>query len=334
MLWVGVVLVKLLKIKTLQMYRLTFILIFCGVFTLMHAKSPHGDKHTIDCATCHTTDNWNKIKENGFNHNKTKFPLTGQHKAIACKQCHSTLKFEDAKTECNSCHTDVHQGTTGHDCDRCHTTNSWIIPNTRTLHQQAGFPLKGAHATADCNRCHTSASKLRFDNIRTDCFACHKDKYYATAGKPFDHKVLGFDTDCARCHNMSGMDWNSIGKGFDHSYFPLTGGHNIDCNECHYEGDYRKRLSTDCFSCHSSKKAVATAVMPVHTTKFAKFSCNECHTAKSWNNVSFKQHDAWGKIYSGEHKGEWDKCTDCHNNDAAYVANCRKCHDFSSGRLP
>lgn len=295
-------------------------------------KSPHGPKMKIDCTTCHKTDGWNQIKEKGFNHNKTKFPLVGQHKTVDCKQCHTTLKFEEAKTDCASCHKDIHEGTVGKDCARCHTSNSWIVSNIRQIHQRQGFVLLGAHAVVDCNRCHTSASLQRFDNIRSDCFSCHQSEYESTS-KP-KHKELGFGTDCARCHSMAGRDWTSNGKGFDHGFFPLTGGHNISCESCHWDNfSKEENLSTQCTSCHSP--GPANTKYPAHTTKYKNYECNACHNTSSWaGGVSFKQHDSWGKIYSGKHKGKWSSCNDCHNNDAAYVANCRKCHNFSTGNLP
>ncbi|MDD3320525.1 MAG: hypothetical protein PHS59_03685 [Paludibacter sp.] len=310
------------------MYRFIYIILFCFITFSIDAKSPHGEKFNVDCATCHVTQNWTTIKK-GYDHNKTKFPLTGQHKNVDCMKCHVSLEFSTAKSKCYECHADVHQGTTGRDCERCHNTSSWIVTRIQSIHQEAGFPLRGEHQTADCNRCHTSASKLQFNNIRTDCYACHKTDYYGTAGKPYDHAVLGFDTDCAHCHNMTGTEWNSIGKGFDHSFFPLVGGHNLSCNECHINGDYRVKLSTDCTSCHSGKKAEATALNPAHTSLFSKYSCAECHTTQTWDNVKFKQHDAFYKIYSGHHKNAWTKCTDCHVNDAGFDATntCSRCHN-------
>lgn len=303
------------------------LLIYTSNIVAVNKKSPHGEKFNIDCTTCHVTENWQKIKP-GFDHNKTKFPLRGQHTNVKCKACHTDLDFSKAPSDCNACHTDVHQGTTGNDCARCHNTNSWIVTKIKSLHQEVGFPLRGSHQTADCNRCHTSASSLRFENIKTDCYACHKDKYLSTIGKHYDHQALGFDTDCARCHNMIGMNWNSIGKGFDHGFFPLTGGHNLDCNECHIDGNYKKRLSSDCVSCHGGKKVQAAAVFPAHNTIYARYSCGECHTNQTWNTVKFKQHDAWWGIYSGNHKGKWVRCIDCHTNDAGYDAKntCNRCH--------
>lgn len=318
-----------------MIYRLFLLIIFGFGIISVHAesqKSPHGPELKIDCTTCHKTDGWQQIKENGFNHNKTKFPLVGQHKTVSCKQCHTTLKFNEAKTDCASCHTDIHEGTVGKDCARCHTPNSWIVTNVRQIHQQQGFALIGSHATADCNRCHTSASTLRFNNIRSDCFACHQAQYDATTTP--NHKLTGFGTDCAKCHNMVGRDWTANGKGFDHGFFPLTGSHNVSCESCHWDNfSPAENLSTACSSCHSP--GPANTKYPAHTTKYKSFECNACHNTSSWaGGVNFKQHDSWGKIYSGEHKGEWSSCTDCHNNDAAYVANCSKCHHFSTGKLP
>ena len=98
-----------------------------------------------------------------FNHNKTKFALTGQHTDVNCRQCHSSLIFSEAKTECNECHQDVHQATTGLDCSRCHTPASWLVNNITEIHQMSRFPLLGAHRTADCSDCHKSETLVRFD---------------------------------------------------------------------------------------------------------------------------------------------------------------------------
>ena len=308
---------------------ITFLMLF-GV-QLNAINSPHGEKLKIDCTVCHVTEDWTKIKTDGFNHNKTKFPLKGQHKSVSCKKCHPTLVFDKAPLECAACHTDIHEGTVGKDCGRCHNQNSWIVPNIRQIHQRAGFPLVGAHAAADCNRCHTSASLLRFNNIRTDCYSCHQTQYELTT-KP-NHKATGMGTDCQRCHNMAGQSWLSIGHGFDHGRFPLVGGHNIQCDQCHLNNDFKTKLSTDCSTCHDP--GPANASVPAHTTKFKSFACSDCHSVISWSVVKFPKHDQlYGKIYSGTHKGKWSACTDCHQNTTTYTSNCSKCHNFSSGSLP
>jgi hypothetical protein len=313
------------------MRKLILYILFSLLVTYTFAtKSIHGENFKIDCVVCHTSDNWKKIKDGGFNHNKTRFPLVGQHKTANCRQCHKSLDFSKAPTDCASCHTDIHQGTVGRDCQRCHKPTSWIVSNIKQIHRQTGFPLVGAHATADCNRCHVSASLLRFDNIRTDCYACHKAQYDATQVP--NHRQAGFDTDCARCHNMVGRDWNSYGKGFDHGAFPLTGAHKLACDACHIDNNYKVKLSTNCSSCHGVDNSNS---VPAHKTKFLAYDCSACHSPKGWNAISFKQHDgSFGNIYSGKHKGKWSSCSDCHSNDANYTASCKKCHNFNTGKLP
>jgi len=309
-------------------FKIIYILIaFVVFFNHARAESPHGKNFAIDCATCHQTENWTSIKANGFNHNKTNFPLTGQHKALGCKKCHSSLVFSEAKADCNACHADLHQGTVGKDCARCHTTNSWIVTNVRQLHQNQGFPLLGAHATTDCNQCHASASKLRFDKINTDCYSCHKAKYDATTSP--NHVAAGFDTDCIRCHKMSSFEWS--GKGYNHSFFPLNGGHNIACAQCHTNGGY-KGLSSDCVSCHLADYNATKN--PSHKTSNFSTDCKACHSINAWTPASFNHDSQYFPIYSGTHKGEWSKCTDCHTNTSNYaVFSCLNCHAHSKSKM-
>ena len=310
-----------------------FVITFCmfsGV-QVKALKSPHGEKFKKDCNICHVADNWTKIKQDGFNHNKTKFPLKGQHNGLSCKKCHPTLVFDAASRECNACHADMHEGTVGKDCGRCHTPNNWFVKNIRQIHQRAGFPLIGEHAATDCNRCHTSASLLRFNNIRSDCYSCHQTEYELT--KSPNHKTAGLGIDCQRCHNMAGQSWRSIGHGFDHGVFPLVGGHNVECDFCHINNDYKVKLQTNCDAkgCHDMVDKSST---PAHTTKFKNFACSACHNSTSWTNVKFTGHEIYGQIYSGTHQGKWSSCSDCHVNNTSYTSYCNKCHNFSSGKLP
>jgi hypothetical protein len=270
------------------------------------------------------------MKFEGFNHNKTNFPLVGQHKNIGCKRCHPTLEFSKAKSKCSNCHADMHQQTVGQDCERCHSTKSWIVNNIKQIHQQVGFALFGSHATADCNRCHISASLLRFENIQTDCYSCHKDKYYATT-KP-SHQSVGFDKDCFRCHNMTGRDWSYNGRGFEHGILPLTGGHNIDCILCHKTGEYASKLSPACVTCHLAKYNATTN--PNHVSAKFPTTCETCHTTNNWTTSTF-DHSSYFPITSGNHNVS---CAICHTNPANYTgftcvtASCHKtAHNQNQG---
>jgi hypothetical protein len=122
------------------------VFLFCIFVLSLSAQSPHGEKFDIDCSECHEPTNWKIIPGKiNFDHSKTGFPLAGQHQAINCKSCHSTLEFSVLKSDCISCHTDLHQGTVGKDCSKCHTPKSWIVEDINGIHQQGRFPLLGMH---------------------------------------------------------------------------------------------------------------------------------------------------------------------------------------------
>lgn len=308
------------------MHKLIHIFIFLlFANTVLAEKSPHGQNLKINCTDCHVTENWNKIKAGTFNHNKTKFPLIGQHNTVDCRKCHTSLEFSQAKMDCNACHTDIHQGTVGQDCARCHTSNTWIVTTVKQIHQQRGFSLVGSHASADCASCHTSASQLRFDNINTDCYACHSADYEKT-----NHRADGFGTDCFTCHNMTGQDWSFSGKGFEHGFFPLTGGHRLqDCKECHTTGEFKTKISPDCYSCHQD--TYNATKNPNHSTSGFSKDCATCHSINSWVPATL-DHEDFFPIKSGKHSGI--SCVECHTNTANYSAfSCTDCHEHNKSSM-
>lgn len=291
------------------MIRFLLSIIFMFFVASVFAKSPHGENFKMDCANCHITGSWEQLNPRLFNHNKTKFPLVGVHKSVECKVCHPTLEFAKAKTQCWECHKDMHQGTVGTDCGRCHTPKSWIVSSVKQIHQQTGFTLNGSHATADCNLCHKSASLLRFENIRTDCYSCHKDKYDAT-----NHRADGFNTDCFHCHNMTGRTWSIAGSGFEHGLFPLSGGHNIACKVCHTTGEYKTKLSVECITCHKAKYDATSS--PKHSAVGFSTDCRPCHSINSWTPSTFN-HESYFPIKSGRHSGI--SCAQCHTTTGNYL---------------
>lgn len=294
-------------------------------------QSPHGKSLKLKCSDCHTTEKWNDVKPEDFDHNTTRFPLVGQHKTVGCKQCHPTLIFSEAPTECAECHTDIHQQTVGTDCARCHTPASWLVKNSKIkeIHQQSGFPLVGMHASADCQRCHISGSKQRYDVINIECYSCHRDKYEATTNP--NHRTAGFGTDCNRCHNMVGTQWNGSNQGFEHGFFPLKGGHNLECIRCHASGTY-SGLSKECVSCHLANYNATTN--PNHVSLGFSTECQTCHNTTSWKGAKFDHDGKYFPIYSGTHKGEWNACTDCHTNASNYgTFTCLNCHEHNKSSM-
>ena len=155
--------------------------------------SPHGDQFVANgletaCATCHVTDDW--LDNTSFDHDKTDFPLTGQHASTTCASCHvspdpdalplAPAVFRNTPMACISCHEedDPHQGqfedTT---CNTCHSTTQFLI--TSFDHEKTRFPLTGEHVNVNCASCHgaevgpDNTSFVRFKPLGTNCQDCH-----------------------------------------------------------------------------------------------------------------------------------------------------------------
>ena len=315
------------------MYKLSYLIASILLIVLnlsgIAQNKPHGEGFKTDCTLCHTSESWKVTKASmSFDHNTTKFKLTGQHQVVDCKSCHQSLKFQEAKSECAACHTDMHQNTVGPDCAKCHNTKSWIIANTTSMHQLSRFPLQGNHAVADCALCHKSASNLQFQPLGIECVDCHRSDYLAA--KTPNHQQSGYSTNCIECHGVKATGWNS--SNFEHGFFPLTEGHSISCVECHKTGSYQK-ISNECLSCH--QKDYSATTKPNHQQTGFSTSCTECHTTSpGWSPANFRQHDAnYFPIYSGEHKGEWNKCTDCHTSNSYSVFSCTNCHEHTQSKM-
>lgn len=310
-----------------EAYR-TAVIVIAGLMFIsgnrLYAQSPHGDALRIDCASCHTADSWTINKDSiTFHHGSTRFPLAGQHDRPDCRACHQQLDFSLTPNTCASCHLDVHQQTVGDDCARCHDPSSWLVNQIADIHRQVSFPLLGNHATAACTDCHQSETGLYFFPIGNDCITCHQSDYASTANP--GHAAAGFTTDCAACHRMDAPAWTA--EAYDHSFFPLTGGHDInECAKCHTGPTYSATPS-DCFACHAED--YNTSVNPPHATLGLSTACVSCHTTDpGWMPAEFREHDnLYFPIYSGAHEGQWTRCADCHTAPDNYaVFTCITCH--------
>ena len=157
------------------------------------------DKHkgqlSEKCETCHNEKRW---QDAPYDHNKSRFSLTGSHAKVECKKCHLTPAFRDAPMTCNGCHEkdDTHKGRFGVKCEACHYTGTW--KSWDFDHGKTRFPLDGAHKNVTCNDCHKApAGEPKLPGRA--CIACH--------GKDDIHDG-GFGHQCERCHVAS--DWKKV----------------------------------------------------------------------------------------------------------------------------
>ena len=148
------------------------------------------------CGQCHLPTIWSSAR---FNHDATRFPLTGGHRAVLCQQCHSGGVFTALNTACASCHQQDYTGTTAPahvaagfptTCETCHTTAGW----TGAAFNHTWFPVP--HRTArQCSDCHVTTS----DYATFVCTTCHTQ----TQTDPHHKGVRGYiwnSTNCYACH--------------------------------------------------------------------------------------------------------------------------------------
>lgn len=203
----------------------------------------------LDCGLCHGDASWAGAT---FDHEQSRFPLQGAHRAAACNDCHGDGVFAGKSTDCYACHRNEYDTTRDPDhraagfptaCEACHGANTW--DGADFDHASTGFALRGGHVGLACDNCHAGGV---FMGTSTDCYACHRSDYDRTSDP--NHRTAGFPTDCVACHTDSRWD----GARFDHDaqYFPI------------YSGRHRGEWSS-CATCHPS------------SINYALFDCLGCH---------------------------------------------------------
>jgi hypothetical protein len=149
------------------------------------------------CEACHNVKSWADI--NGFDHSKTKFPLLGAHRTVACGDCHKATtdyasRFKGTPKECDACHKDAHDSQfvakdSKTHCDDCHNSQRWV-PSTFDHNTRTHLPLTGGHANVPCAKCHIKTKPMGdklmviYKNTPNKCVDCHSN----------DPKIMQRDT--------------------------------------------------------------------------------------------------------------------------------------------
>jgi hypothetical protein len=228
----------------------------------------------LDCSACHTPDSWalsNRAGAKGaFDHDKTGFPLTGEHGKVLCTSCHKPK--QQVQRECFSCHKDRHRGRLGRQCDACHNSTKWTQTRAIRRHRMTRLPLTGMHAMLDCTSCHVRRNDRQFLPVPADCFSCHEQEYRSPnihpvhQGDPNDPSVQPFSRDCSQCHQPSGWSpayvnpsalqssLRSPPAGHDRVFVLSRGAHRgARCESCHPSSKLYKLVS--CSGCHVHNRA-------------------------------------------------------------------------------
>jgi hypothetical protein len=327
----------------------------------------HQDKHTptlgSDCTRCHSTRIAFKEARATFDHETTRFGLTGAHRTVRCEQCHEAGAFKGlAFDRCNSCHQTPHRRTLGPACTTCHTTETW---DTRKVdHGLTAFTLVGAHGTVACAKCHTQKitrplgfnrcsschDNVHRESIKDDCRACHTETTFNTA--KFDHAertdfpLVGKHDGlaCAKCHkDVSRQDVPLAAKVLDY------GGARAECSACHQD-EHKGQYGRLCDGCHRpSTFKTAGFAHPAHPEFFGgshtTVACAKCHVptagppaleAGFTGPVARATPPAMtcSVCHEDVHLGQvGPACDGCHAIDAAKFAAPRFSHDRASFQL-
>lgn len=316
--------------------------VFAGLPTNDCAKC-HQDVHKgrfgVDCARCHVVDGFQVVSAETFDHDKTRYPLRGAHRSVACARCHDESKggwgAKPTFDRCDACHADPHNGTASLagqvvDCEECHGLSNFRTSTFDVArHAKTDYPLEGKHATVDCDKCHrpaTPAPRLGKAGIdlrpaTATCMDCHRD--------PHAGQLSGEALRCDRCHAVAGFR-PSLFDLAAHAQldFALEGAHEkVDCRHCHAsirEGlDVLDRsrmgevdfalvgVETQCSDCH----------VDVHGGRYSQsadgrpaWSCTACHSAAAFrpSSVDLELHEKFRFSLEGAHRAT--PCFLCHTN--------------------
>jgi nitrate/TMAO reductase-like tetraheme cytochrome c subunit len=306
--------------------------------------SCHEDYHqkTLgdNCGKCHGMEKFKPASK--FNHEKTKFKLTGKHSEVECLKCHPITqkngkefqKFAGLNfTNCSPCHKDVHSGKFGSNCSNCHMTTGFKIINRKNFnHSNTNFPLIGKHRYVDCNKCHKTDLKTKQKyNKCTDCHSDYHNKQFIV-----DNQIQN----CSDCHDEYGFERSQFSMNqHNQSKFKLTGAHlAIPCQNCHFQtGKWVFRdIGLRCIDCHKNVHEDE-----IQEKYLGNNVCTNCHTTESWSTILF-EHKLTGFELSGKHKEQ--TCKNCHQQGENVVelhwifksikSNCEYCHnDVHAGQF-
>jgi hypothetical protein len=149
----------------------------------------HEGRYGDQCEACHQPTAW---QDATFDHDLSRFPLTGAHTLLACESCHASGSFGGLSAACVSCHADptYHRGLFGYSCASCHNTWAWRPTPYNGPHS---FPYNHGGADGTCSTCHPSAL------TGYTCYSCHEHNQGEIANKHREEGI-GNLNNCVRCH--------------------------------------------------------------------------------------------------------------------------------------
>lgn len=320
----------------------TYLGLETGCLACHQADDPHNGRFADrTCDSCHGQEGWTDPA--GFDHEATRYRLTGLHTRVECAECHPSayaglretpeLRFTGlAFGQCSDCHSDEHDGGMGATCSACHITSGWSRVGEDALRRRFDhdgvFLLEGAHAGAECSTCHgrtpyaTDALRIEYRRgterkaypspVAENCLSCHFDghdgEFVASAG----------GGSCDSCHTQ--IEWYPARYDFrrhnEETAFVLEGAHvATPCVACHPapgpkvaepSPTYRIGLGDLCTDCHTPDDP--------HAGQFDDRTCDSCHGSRTFRIPAF-DHQRTEYELDGAHLGL--ACAECHPSEPA-----------------
>jgi hypothetical protein len=278
-------------------------------------KDPHAGRFGAGCAKCHATEGWRPARVVDFDHERTRYPLRGRHRAAACESCHRAGRAYKglARERCTDCHADAHVGQLrarddGGRCESCHDVQGFT-PARFGLeeHARTAYALEGAHLAVACDACHRRVAAATIGRAPAAALA---------ARRPGPVTRLRFaSTRCA-----------------------LAGAHaRVDCERCHTRADAGtprahtryQGLALTCQGCHADPHQRQL------TRAEAASPCERCHTPSDWRPTKFDHARDARYALDGAHVRL--PCAACHKRESApggatlvrwrpLPSACKDCH--------
>lgn len=228
----------------------------------------------VTCEACHQPGDSTWQTRGGFSHAAI-FPLLGVHATQACAACHKNNVYKGTPRECIGCHQADYNRTQAPNhsaagfpttCDQCHRASDPTWTGVSFNHS-AFFPLVGVHATQACGACHKNNV---YRGTPRDCVGCHLADYNRSVNP--NHAAAGFPTTCDTCHRATDTSW-SQGR-FTHTWFPLSGPHNVRCVQCHTTPN--NYVAFSCTVCHD-RSSTDSHHSGVSGYRYDSQACYACH---------------------------------------------------------
>lgn len=301
---------------------------------------PHAGRLSSRCSDCHSTRGFAQVDRGSFDHARTRFPLRGKHRQVACADCHvpgsvfarmrpsdrGTLPGASEVVTCVTCHEQAHREGTREprlaDCRACHSEEAWRPTSfDAARHSRTRLSLDGAHAGVTCASCHPPAPTPRRGaravipvpsravalDVDPTCESCHLD---AHAGRYLAGGARPQGSGCRTCHDT--QRWTPAHFDADRHAalgLPLAGAHAaVPCRECHATLGATARRRT-------LRSAPDAQVTSLRFDAPPRRVCTACHT------------DAHAGQFAGRRGGA--SCEVCHLQDR-WMGAARFLHDRDS----